>query len=201
MPGVMVTVAPPARVAVLPGARRGGLPAAGQGTARWVIGAGVLALVLAAGVTAAVETVPPSPPTVSCSAGPAAGLTDEQRRNAAAIVAVGQAAGVPQRGQIVALATAMQESRLRNINYGDRDSLGLFQQRPSQGWGSPAQVTDPVYAARKFYGVLLSIPRWEAMPVTKAAQAVQRSGFPDAYAKWEGLAVQLVRGTTCATTK
>jgi cell wall-associated NlpC family hydrolase len=87
----------------------------------------------------------------------------------------------------------MQESTLRNINYGDRDSLGLFQQRPSQGWGSPAQVTDPVYATRIFIERLLEVSGWEDMPVTVAAQTVQRSAFPDAYAKWERLAAELVQ--------
>src|SRR6478735_3834070 len=86
----------------------------------------------------------------------------------------------------------MQESTLRNINYGDRDSLGLFQQRPSQGWGSPSQVTDPVYSTRIFLDRLLAIPGWQSLPVTVAAQTVQRSAFPNAYAKWEGLAASLV---------
>ena len=86
----------------------------------------------------------------------------------------------------------MQESTLRNINYGDRDSLGLFQQRPSQGWGTPAQVTDPVYSTTIFIDRLLQVPNWERLPVTVAAQTVQRSAFPDAYAKWEGLAADLV---------
>src|ERR687889_1246985 len=86
----------------------------------------------------------------------------------------------------------MQESTLRNINYGDRDSLGLFQQRPSQGWGSPAQVLDPVYSTTIFLDKLLQVPNWDRLPVTVAAQTVQRSAFPDAYAKWEGLAAELV---------
>jgi cell wall-associated NlpC family hydrolase len=119
-------------------------------------------------------------------------LSDEQKRNAATIIAVGKEMGLPSRAWLVALATAMQESTLRNIDYGDRDSLGLFQQRPSQGWGSPAEVTDPQYSARKFYDALQGSGNWEAKPVTKAAQDVQRSAFPHAYAKWEGLAAQLV---------
>jgi cell wall-associated NlpC family hydrolase len=119
-------------------------------------------------------------------------LSDEQKRNAATIIAVGKEMGLPSRAWLVALATAMQESTLRNIDYGDRDSLGLFQQRPSQGWGSPAEVTDPQYSARKFYDALQGSGNWEAKPVTKAAQDVQRSAFPNAYAKWEGLAAQLV---------
>ncbi len=173
----------------------------------WVVAAVVVVLVLAGGGTAATAATesakPAAPPVVACTAGGAdelpVKLTTEQRGNAARIVAVGQAMAVPQRGQIVALATAMQESRLRNIDYGDRDSLGLFQQRPSQGWGSPAQVTDPVYASRKFYNWLISIPGWQTMPVTVAAQKVQRSAFPNAYAKWEALARALVTGTTCTT--
>ena len=119
-------------------------------------------------------------------------LSDEQRGNAATIIGVARDMGAPPRAWLVALATAMQESTLRNINYGDRDSLGLFQQRPSQGWGSPSQVTDPVYSTRIFLDRLLAIPGWESLPVTVAAQTVQRSAFPNAYAKWEGLAASLV---------
>jgi len=122
----------------------------------------------------------------------AATLSDEQRANAATIIGVARDLGAPPRAWLVALATAMQESTLRNIDYGDRDSLGLFQQRPSQGWGSPAQVTDPVYSTTIFIERLLEVPGWERMPVTVAAQTVQRSAFPDAYAKWEGLAADLV---------
>ncbi len=119
-------------------------------------------------------------------------LTDEQRQNAATIIGVARQVGAPPRAWLVALATAMQESTLRNINYGDRDSLGLFQQRPSQGWGTPAQVTDPVYSTTIFIERLLEVPNWERLPVTVAAQTVQRSAFPDAYAKWEGLAADLI---------
>lgn len=121
-----------------------------------------------------------------------ASLDSTQRANAATIIGTGQKLGVPARGWQVALATALQESTLHNLTYGDRDSLGLFQQRPSQGWGTPAQVTDPAYAATTFYQHLLAIPGWDALPVTVAAQTVQRSAFPSAYAKWEGLASALV---------
>lgn len=124
----------------------------------------------------------------------AAALSDEQRQNAATIIGVARGMGAPPRAWLVALATAMQESTLRNINYGDRDSLGLFQQRPSQGWGSPAQVTDPVYSTTIFIERLLEVPGWDTMPVTVAAQTVQRSAFPNAYAKWENLAAELVQG-------
>src|SRR5690606_33373886 len=93
--------------------------------------------------------------------------------------------GIPDRGIVIALATAMQESELRNLAYGDRDSLGLFQQRPSQGWGTEEQVQDPRYASAAFYNQLLRTPNWEQMRLTDAAQAVQRSAFPEAYQKWE----------------
>ncbi len=115
----------------------------------------------------------------------------EQVPNAQTIVATGISLDVPKRGQIVALATAMQESRLRNLNYGDRDSLGLFQQRPSQGWGTAQQIHDPVYASERFYKALLKVKGWQQMTVTQAAQAVQKSGLPDAYAQWEPLATAL----------
>ncbi|MER6843515.1 C40 family peptidase [Streptomyces platensis] len=115
----------------------------------------------------------------------------EQIPNAKTILATGVAMKVPPRRQIVALATALQESGLRNLNYGDRDSLGLFQQRPSQGWGTAQQVRDPVHASTKFYEALLEVSGWQSMTVAQAAQAVQASGFPDAYAKWEPLATAL----------
>jgi hypothetical protein len=112
------------------------------------------------------------------------GLDDEQMANAATIAEVGLALDMPERAVVVAIATAMQESRLRNVDYGDRDSLGLFQQRPSQGWGSEEEVQDPEYAARAFYRTLRKVDGWRDMRVTDAAQRVQRSAFPDAYQKW-----------------
>lgn len=116
----------------------------------------------------------------------------EQRANAAAIVTTGQEMGAPPRAQWIALATAMQESTLRNLDGGDRDSLGLFQQRPSMGWGSPAQIQDPRYSSRLFYDRLLALEGWADMALASAAQAVQRSAFPDAYAKWEQAATNLL---------
>jgi len=112
-------------------------------------------------------------------------LAPEQMANAATIAATGITMGIPDRGVVIALATAMQESELYNLSYGDRDSLGLFQQRPSQGWGTAEQVQDPRYAARAFYNQLVRVPGWEQMRLTDAAQAVQRSAFPEAYQKWE----------------
>ncbi|WP_435220700.1 C40 family peptidase [Streptomyces sp. Tue6028] len=121
------------------------------------------------------------------------GLDDPEAQipSAKTIQATGVAMKVPARGQIVALATALQESGLRNLDYGDRDSLGLFQQRPSQGWGTAAQVRDPVHASTKFYEGLLKVSGWQSMTIAQAAQAVQKSGLPDAYAKWEPLAKAL----------
>jgi peptidoglycan DL-endopeptidase CwlO len=115
-------------------------------------------------------------------------LDAAQLANSAKIIEVGRGMQVPERGIEVALATAMQESTLRNLNYGDRDSVGLFQQRPSSGWGSVAELTTPEISARKFYDALLKVNGWQTMSLTEAAQRVQRSAFPFAYAKWEALA-------------
>ncbi|AND15946.1 peptidoglycan-binding domain-containing protein [Rathayibacter tritici] len=128
-------------------------------------------------------------------------LSDEQLSNVRTIIAEGKTAGVPEYGWVIAIATAMQESRLRNLSGGDRDSVGLFQQRPSSGWGTAAELIDPVSASRAFYGAansptsnsgLLDVPGWESLSVTVAAQAVQKSGVPDAYAQWETLAREAV---------
>lgn len=132
--------------------------------------------------------------------GTTAGLTAEQMGNAATIVAVGKQKGVPERGWVIAIAAALQESQLRNLHYGDRDSQGLFQQRPSMGWGTPQQITTPSYAAAKFYERLLATPDWQTMSVTDAAQKVQQSGFPGAYARHEDKAraiVAAVSGVRC----
>ncbi len=111
-------------------------------------------------------------------------LDADQMANAATIAAIGIQRGMPERAVVVALATAYQESGLRNLAGGDRDSVGLFQQRPSQGWGTPTQIRDPRYATNKFYAALKKVRGWEQMRVTDAAQKVQRSAFPEAYQKW-----------------
>ena len=123
-------------------------------------------------------------------------LTDEMAANVRLIIQTGHRLGVPDRGIVVALAAAMQESGLRNLSYGDRDSVGMFQQRPSTGWGSPAQLQNPTYATELFFGGpsnhnagrtrgLLDIHGWQSMTIAQAAQAVQISAYPNAYAKWE----------------
>lgn len=116
-------------------------------------------------------------------AGQTVGLELEQARNASIIAGVATQRSLVPRAATIGLATAYQESGLRNLDHGDRDSLGLFQQRPSQGWGTPAQVMDPWYAANAFYAALVKVPGWESGDVNDVAQAVQRSGHPDAYAK------------------
>lgn len=112
-------------------------------------------------------------------------VNQEQGENASLIAAIGIERGLPARAVSIALATAYQESKLENIDYGDRDSLGLFQQRPSQGWGTREQILDPVYATNAFYDALVEIDGYQDMEITVAAQAVQRSAFPDAYADHE----------------
>ncbi|WP_265446076.1 hypothetical protein [Flexivirga meconopsidis] len=106
----------------------------------------------------------------------------EQTANASTIVDVGVfKKGLPARAATVATTTALQESKLRNLTYGDLDSLGLFQQRPSQGWGTADQIQDPIYASGSFYNALTKIPEWQSLSIGAAAQEVQRSGYPDAY--------------------
>ena len=127
-------------------------------------------------------------------------LIEDQVRIAATIVKVGQDLAVPPRGWVIAVATALQESRLQNLPHlgdaNDHDSIGVFQQRPSQGWGTPEQLADPAYQATKFYEKLLAVSGWEAMALTVAAQRVQVSAFPDAYAKHEPLATKVVDSLT-----
>jgi hypothetical protein len=144
---------------------------------------------------------PPAEPVVCTAPSPPNAWDSTQRANATTIVQVGMALGISERGLVVALATAMQESKLYNLGHlganNDHDSQGLFQQRPSMGWGSVEQVTDPVYSATAFYLALQRVPGWESMEVTVAAQRVQRSAFPNAYAKWEADATALVLQILC----
>ena len=150
---------------------------------------------------------PAPPPAAPVKVAPVAGLNQAQMDNAAAIVAAGKKAGLPKRAYVIAVATAMQESRLHNLanphhpeslrlpNQGvgyDFDSLGLFQQRPASGWGAPAQIMNTEYSANKFYAALLKVPGWNTLPLTVAAQTVQGSAFPDAYADEEAGATAIV---------
>lgn len=123
-------------------------------------------------------------------------LAGEQLRNSETIFTVGKGLGMSTRDIVCGLACAMQESQLKNLTSGDRDSQGLFQQRPSQGWGSVAQITTPTYAATKFFVALKGVTNRDSMRETQAIQAVQRSGFPDAYQKWVPMAEAVVRVLT-----
>ena len=144
---------------------------------------------------------------------PVGGLSDSQMANAVAIIEAGEDKGLGRDAWAVALATAMQESKLKNyanvnvpesydFNHqaegSDHDSVGLFQQRPSSGWGSVEELMDPKTSASKFYGSLKKVKNWEDMPVTRAAQTVQVSAYPDAYAQWEDLAWKIVESYEAA---
>ncbi|MFF5175734.1 hypothetical protein ACFY3U_24335 [Micromonospora sp. NPDC000089] len=123
-------------------------------------------------------------------------LNDEQTANAKAIIAATKKSGLDERAAVISIATALQESKLENLGHlGDRndhDSLGLFQQRPSSGWGTPEQITDPIYSTMAFQKGLKQVDGWADMPLTDAAQTVQVSAYPDAYAQWEQQAADLV---------
>ncbi len=123
-------------------------------------------------------------------------VSTRQAENASLIAAIAIQRQLPARAVTIALATAYQESKIANLNGGDRDSLGIFQQRPSQGWGTPEQILDPVYATNAFYDALEQVSGYRELEVTVAAQTVQRSGFPDAYADHEADARVLASALT-----
>jgi hypothetical protein len=167
---------------------------------KWAVLAGFLAFVVLAGlgvfvVVRMLVKVPALVASASCDVGaPGAEqveLEPGQLANAATIAAVGIRRGVPRQGIVIAIATAWQESKLENLAGGDRDSIGLFQQRPSQGWGTTEQIADPRYASARFYAALVRVKGWQAMRITDAAQAVQRSAYPEAYEQWAGRSVVL----------
>ena len=124
-------------------------------------------------------------------------IGQEETDNAKAIVDTAKNLGMGERGAVIAVATSMQESKLQNLGHlgdmNDHDSLGLFQQRPRSGWGTPEQITDPTYASTSFLNALKQVDGWQDMPLTDAAQKVQVSAFPDAYAQWESQAAQIVQ--------
>ena len=152
-------------------------------------------VMVAGGVYTAVAFVQRSEVLITerCTAagGGSAQLATDQAANAGLITAVAVRRGLPARAASIALATAMQESKLRNIGHGDQagpDSRGLFQQRPSQGWGTTEQVMDPYHASNAFYDALVKVPGYQTLDITDAAQRVQRSAYPDAYAQHEPMA-------------
>ncbi|WP_441250394.1 hypothetical protein [Kitasatospora sp. McL0602] len=152
-----------------------------------LVGVVVVAVAMGAGVYYLKRgdfVTPPEGCKINAAAGQGS-LDLAQASNAATITAVTLARGLPERAATIALATSMQESKLRNLDGGDRDSVGLFQQRPSQGWGTVEQIKDPVYATNKFLDSLVKVPGYARLPLTDAAQQVQKSGYPQAYAKHE----------------
>ncbi|MEV5966745.1 hypothetical protein AB0L70_33565 [Kribbella sp. NPDC051952] len=162
---------------------------------------GVLALAVGAGIAwiGGKNLGSILPPPEQCEAtvsGQTVVLDLEQAESAAIIAGVAVRRGLPARAATIALATAYQESGLRNLPHGDRDSLGLFQQRPSQGWGTETQVRDPHYAAGKFYDALVKVKNYQKIAVTVAADAVQRSAYPNAYADHEADARVLASALT-----
>jgi hypothetical protein len=132
-----------------------------------------------------IGTLPLRPHCTATALGNSTDVSPEQAGNAAIIASVAVHRRLPARAATIGIATALQESKLVNLEGGDRDSLGLFQQRPSQGWGTPAQLRDPVYATNAFYDVLVKVEGYQNLPITTAAQTVQRSAFPSAYADHE----------------
>lgn len=165
----------------------------------------VAALVLVAGTAVAgfqlahLQVARPFQPPDGCvvtALGQSVSLEPEQAVNATTIAAVAARRGLPPHAVTIALAAALQESKLVNLPAGDRDSIGLFQQRPSQGWGRPDQIRDPRYAAARFYARLVQVQGWATIPVAVAAQQVQRSADGSAYAYWETAARSLAEGLT-----
>lgn len=149
-------------------------------------------------ISAAGLAAPPSCIDPSAGAG-AAGLSRAQAGIARVIVASAQRRGLGTEAAVIGVATGLVESELRNLDHGDRDSLGVFQQRPSQGWGTPGQVQTPVYAADRFMAALAQVPGWRSMAPGDAAQYVQRSAFPTRYATRMGQAASIVTSLTAAT--
>lgn len=123
----------------------------------------------------------------------AGNLTRDQQGIAALIISIGKQRGLSPRAWQIAIQAGMTESGLRNVRYGDRDSQGIFQMRPSMGWGTVEQVTDPTYAINKFYDVLEAVPNWQDSRPGNVAQAVERSAFPSRYHRWEAMAAHLVQ--------
>ncbi|MGC5030974.1 hypothetical protein [Micromonospora sp. DT229] len=123
-------------------------------------------------------------------------LDNAQRQNAKTIIEVAKRTGVGERGAVIGIATALQESKLYNLGhlgaYNDHDSQGLFQQRPSSGWGTESQITDPEYSSNAFFQALKNVDGWRDMPLTAAAQTVQVSAYPFHYAQWEEQAAEVV---------
>jgi hypothetical protein len=159
----------------------------------------LMAVILGLGLYVAFRTVAPLLQGSDCMAsagGEQISLDASQAAIAATIAGVAQREALPPRAVTVAYAAALQESKLQNLTYGDRDSVGVFQQRPSQGWGKPSQLENPVYATSKFFGALVKVPGYQRMPIYQAAQAVQRSADGFAYRQYQPLATRMTAAFT-----
>jgi len=144
-----------------------------------------------AGIAALLNRTDAVPQVIRCAAsldGTDWYLEPDQADTVALLAGQALQRALPARALTIAIATGMQESKLRNITSGDRDSVGIFQQRPSQGWGTVEQIMDPVFATTAFYDALVKLDGYQDLPITEAAQAVQRSGFPEAYSEHEAAA-------------
>ncbi len=159
----------------------------------------VIAVLVVLGLYLAFERVAPLLKGSGCEAtgdGQVITLAPSQAGIAATIAGVAQREALPPRAVTVAYAAALQESKLQNLTYGDRDSVGIFQQRPSQGWGKPSQIENPVYATSRFFGALTKVPGYQRLPVYRAAQAVERSADGEAYQQYQLLAAHMARAFT-----
>ncbi len=155
---------------------------------------GLLAIKLAA-------KQPPQPQPTECLIGPdnqAVQLSISQAGIAATIAGVASHRGMPVRAVAIAYATALQESKLANLHYGTLDSVGVFQQRPSQGWGTVRQIENPVYATNRFFAALAEVPRYRRLPIYEAAQDVQHSADGSAYAQYSEIGTVMARAFTGA---
>jgi hypothetical protein len=164
--------------------------------ARVIVGTTLVLVLGVAGyfIITSVQRIITPPPAPGCQAGSgtqALTLDTDQAAIAATIAGVAARHELPRRAVTIALAAALQESKLHNLSYGDRDSVGIFQQRPSQGWGPAVRLQDPVYATTRFFAALTQVHGYASMPVSQAAQDVQHSADGSAYAQWTDMAGQL----------
>lgn len=168
-----------------------------------ILGIGVVLALVAGGVvlwSAYNQTpLPIDDRCVATAGGHSTTIDPEQARNAAIIAGMSIKRGLIPRAASIALATAYQESKIRNLDYGHSDSIGLFQQRPSTGWGTIEQIMDPWYSTREFYRAMERIKNWKTRSINDVAQAVQRSAFPDAYRQHETNARSLASSLTGQT--
>ena len=161
--------------------------------------AAALIVILAAGVGYLILRPRPVPRATFCVAGRGLQLTPGQAGIAATIAGVASRRALPARAVAIAYATALQESKLANLHYGDLDSVGVFQQRPSEGWGSARQLEDPVYATERFFDALTAVPNYQRLPIYVAAQAVQHSADGQAYDQYATIGTVLATAFTGAS--